>query len=171
MKRLLIVWYSMTGGAAQMASAAAAGARASAQDEATQPASIAVHLQPARDTVVDDVLAADGYIFVTPENLASMAGAMKDFFDRIYYAALERINGRPYALLVCAGTDGTGAVRQVQRIATGLRLKEVAPPMIVITGAQAPDAILAPKTIAQTDLDRCFETGAAFAAALASGIF
>jgi len=170
-KRLLIVWYSTTGGAAQMASAAAAGARASAHDETSQQAPVAVHLQPARNTDADDVLAADGYIFVTPENLASMAGAMKDFFDRIYYAALEGINGRPYALLVCAGTDGTGAVRQIQRIATGLRLKEVAPPMIVITGAQTPDAILAPKTIAQADLDRCFETGAAFAAALASGIF
>jgi NAD(P)H-dependent FMN reductase len=170
-KRLLIVWYSTTGGAALMANAAALGARAGARDEASQNVSVAVHLQPARNTDADDVLAADGYIFVTPENLASMAGVMKDFFDRIYYAALERINGRPYALLVCAGTDGTGAVRQIQRIATGLRLKEVAPPMIVITGAQTPDAILAPKAIAQADLDRCFETGAAFAAALASGIF
>jgi NAD(P)H-dependent FMN reductase len=170
-KRLLIVWYSTTGGAAQMASAAAAGARANAQDDANQQAPVSIHLQPAGNTNADDVLAADGYIFVTPENLASMAGAMKDFFDRIYYAALERINGRPYALLICAGTDGTGAVRQIQRIATGLRLKEVVPPMIVITGAQAPEAILAPKTIAQADLDRCYETGAAFAAALASGIF
>jgi NAD(P)H-dependent FMN reductase len=171
-KRLLIVWHSMTGGAAQMASAAAAGARAAAHEESNGgQAVVAVQLQPARDTTADDVLGADGYLFVTPENLASMAGAMKDFFDRVYYAALERINGRPYALLICAGTDGTGAVRQIQRIATGLRLKEVAPPMIVITGAQAPEAILAPKRIAQNELDRCYEAGAAFAAALASGIF
>jgi NAD(P)H-dependent FMN reductase len=170
-KRLLIVWHSTTGGAAQMASASAAGARSGANDEISQQALVAVRLQPARTTTADDVLEADGYIFVTPENLASMAGVMKDFFDRIYYAALERINGRPYALLICAGTDGTGAVRQIQRIATGLRLKEVAPPMIVITGAQTPEAILAPKTIAQTDLDRCYETDAGFAAALASGIF
>jgi multimeric flavodoxin WrbA len=171
-KRLLIVWHSMTGGAAQMASAAAAGARAGACDEAeSAQVPVLVQLQPARHTTADDLLAADGYLFVTPENLASMSGVMKDFFDRIYYAALERINGRPYALLICAGTDGTGAVRQIQRIATGLRLKEVAPPVIVITRAQTPEAILAPKRIAQADLDRCYETGAAFAAALASGIF
>jgi multimeric flavodoxin WrbA len=166
-KRLLIVWHSMTGGAAQMANAVAAGARASAREET----GIEVRMQPARHTTATDVLSADGYVFVTPENLASMAGGMKDFFDRVYYAALDRINGRPYACLVCAGTDGTGAVRQIQRIATGLRLKEVAPPMIVITGAQTPEAILAPKGIAPADLERCYDTGAAFAAALASGIF
>ena len=172
MKRLLIVWHSMTGGAAQMASAAASGARASAPVEASAAeVPVAVHLQPARHTTADDVLAADGYLFVTPENLASMSGVMKDFFDRVYYATLERINGRPYTLLVCAGTDGTGAVRQIQRIATGLRLKEVAPPMIVITGAQTPKAILAPKRIGTDDLARCHDVGAAFAAALASGIF
>lgn len=167
MKRLLVVWHSMTGGAAQMANAVAAGARAAARDEP----GVEVRLQPARATDSDDVLAADGYVFVTPENLASMAGAMKDFFDRIYYGALDSINGRPYACLVCAGSDGTGAVRQIQRIATGLRLKEVAPPMIVITHAQTTATILASKRIAQADLDRCYETGAAFAAALASGIF
>jgi multimeric flavodoxin WrbA len=161
----------MTGGAAQMANAAAAGARASALDEAGSERQVGVRLQPARYTTPDDVLAADGYLFVTPENLASMSGVMKDFFDRIYYATLERLNGRPYALLICAGTDGTGAVRQIQRIATGLRLKEVAPPIIIITGAQTPEAILAPKRIGDADLARCYETGAAFAAALASGIF
>jgi NAD(P)H-dependent FMN reductase len=171
-KRLLIVWHSMTGGAAQMANAAAAGARASALDDAGgSELQVGVRLQPARYTTPDDVLAADGYLFVTPENLASMSGVMKDFFDRIYYATLERLNGRPYALLICAGTDGTGAVRQIQRIATGLRLKEVAPPIIIITGAQTPQAILAPKRIGDADLARCHETGAAFAAALASGIF
>jgi NAD(P)H-dependent FMN reductase len=161
----------MTGGAAQMARAAAEGARTGGRDETSNDAPVAVALQPARMTTAEHVLAADGYLFVTPENLASMSGAMKDFFDRIYYAALDRINGRPYACLVCAGTDGTGAVRQLQRIATGLRLNEVAPPTIVITGAQTPAAILAPKRIAQIELDRCFELGAGLAAGLAAGIF
>jgi multimeric flavodoxin WrbA len=171
-KRLLVVWHSMTGGAAQMARAAADGARATVRDEAVESAALpAVLLQPARHTSANDVLAADGYLFVTPENLASMSGVMKDFFDRIYYAALDRLNGRPYACLICAGTDGTGAVRQIQRIATGLRLNEVASPIIVITGAQTPAAILAPKRIARADLDRCYEMGAALAAGLASGIF
>lgn len=153
----------MTGGARQMAEAAARAASAEADLE--------VRLQAAAQTDAEDVLAADGYLFVTPENLASMAGLMKDFFDRIYYAALERIDGRPYAILVCAGTDGSGAVRQIQRIATGLRLKQVAPPLIVLTGAQTPEAILAPKTIGAADLARCAETGAALAAGLVAGVF
>lgn len=170
MKELLIVWHSLTGGAGQMARAVADGAGAGAPAGAGEQA-VAVRLQPARHTTPEDVLAADGYVFVTPENLASMAGVMKDFFDRIYYPALDRLNGRPYACLVCAGTDGTGAVRQIQRIATGLRLKEVAPPRIVITRAQTPETILALKRIAPHELEPCRELGAAFSAALASGIF
>lgn len=163
MRRLLIVWHSMTGGSEQMARAAAAAAHAVGEVE--------VRLQRAGDTSGDDVLAADGYLFVTPENLASMAGLMKDFFDRIYYVALERINGRPYAILICAGSDGTGALRQIQRIATGLRLREVAPALIVNTAAQTPEAILAPKTIAKNELQRCHDVGAALAAGLAAGVF
>jgi multimeric flavodoxin WrbA len=162
-KRLLIVWHSLTGGSQQMAEAAAAAARG-------EPG-IDVHVQRATATSAGDVLAADGYLFVTPENLASMAGLMKDFFDRIYYPVLDRANGRPYAILICAGTDGTGAVRQIQRIATGLRLKEIAPPTIVITGAQTPSAILAPKWIADGELARCAEIGAGIAAGLAAGVY
>jgi multimeric flavodoxin WrbA len=78
-----------------------------------------------------------GYLFRTPENLAAMAGLMKDFFDRTYYLALDRISGRPYATLICAGSDGYGynAARQVERIATGWRLKAMADPLIVCTHA------------------------------------
>ena len=146
-----------------MTAAAAQGAR----DEG----GVEVRSRRAAEAGADDVLAADGYLFVTPENLASMSGLMKDFFDRIYYAALDRINGRPYALLVCAGSDGQGAVRQVQRICTGLRLKEVAPAMIVVTHAQTPERILAPKDIGAADLARCREIGAALAAGLSAGVF
>lgn len=164
MKQLLIVWFSRTGGAAQMAAAAAAGARA-------QGDAIDVRLLPATAATGADVLCADGYLFVTPENLASMAGPMKDFFDRIYYDALDRTPGRPYAILVCAGTDGSGAVRQIERIATGLRLKEMAPALIVKTNAQTPEQILAAKTIEAHDLTRCEEIGAALASGLALGVF
>lgn len=132
---------------------------------------IAVRLLHAQETVADDVLTADGYIFATPENLAAMAGAMKDFFDRTYYAALEKINGRPYAALICAGSDGENAARQIARIATGWRLRAIAPALIVCTYAQTPEAILAPKTIGPDDLHRCATLGAAFAAGLAAGIF
>ena len=76
----------------------------------------------------DDLLSAAGYLFCCPENLASMTGAMKEFFDRCYYPVLGRIEGRPYAVMVAAGSDGAGAVRQIERIATGWRLKAVAPP-------------------------------------------
>ena len=163
MKRLLVVWHSHTGGSRQMAAAAAQAARA---EEGVE-----VRLQHASETQPADVLAADGYLFVAPENLASMAGLMKDFFDRVYYPVLDRLNGRPYAAMICAGSDGTGAARQVERIATGLRLKAVAPPLIVITHAQTPEAILAPKTIGAGDLARCAELGAGLAAGLATGVF
>ena len=96
---------------------------------------------------------------------------MKDFFDRSYYAALGRIAGRPYATLICAGSDGENAARQITRIATGWRLKEIASPLIICTHAQTPERILAPKVIAAEDLDRCREIGATIAAGLALGIY
>jgi multimeric flavodoxin WrbA len=162
-KTLLVVYHTMTGGTAQMAQAAAAGAR----DEA----GVAVRLLRAAEAQPDDVLGADGFIFATPENLAAMAGMMKDFFDRSYYAALDRLNGRPYATLICAGSDGQNAARQVERIATGWRLHAVAPALIVCTHAQTPEAIARPKQIGADDLARCREVGAALAAGLALGVF
>ena len=163
MKTLLVVWHSRTGGSRQMAEAAAKAAGGEAGVE--------TRLVPALDATAQDVLAADGYIFVCPENLAAMSGQMKEFFDRTYYAALDQLNGRPYAVMVCAGSDGEGAVRQVTRIATGWRLKAVAEPIIVNTAAQTPEAILAPKTIADAELTRCAELGGAMAAGLALGVF
>jgi multimeric flavodoxin WrbA len=161
-KTLLIVWHSATGGTRQMAEAAA---------HAASDPEIAVRLLRAQETGVEGVLAADGYIFATPENLGAMAGAMKDFFDRTYYPVLEKINGRPYATMICAGSDGENAARQIARIATGWRLRAIAPPLIVCTHAQSPEAILAAKTIGPDDLHRCAETGATLAAGLAVGIF
>ncbi len=162
-KELLIVFHSMTGGARQMAEAAARGA---ASEHAAR-----TRLLRAAEANAEDVLRADGYLFVTPENLAAMAGVMKDFFDRTYYGALDRIGGRPYAALICAGSDGENAARQIARIALGWRLKQVAQPLIVCTHAQTPEAILAPKTISPAELRRCEEAGAALAAGLALGIF
>jgi multimeric flavodoxin WrbA len=163
MKTLLIVVHSRTGGTRQMAEAA----RAAAATEAD----VQTRLLPATVAQPEDVLAADGYIFATPENLAALAGAMKEFFDRTYYPVLDRINGRAYAMLICAGSDGTNAERQIARIATGWRLRPVAESLIVCTHAQTPEAIRAPKRIAPADLARCAELGAAMAAGLASGIF
>ena len=163
-KTLLIVYHTLTGGTLQMAQAAAGGA-----DDAE--ASLTVRLVRAPQASAADLLAADGFIFATPENLASMSGLMKDFFDRSYYPALERINGRPYACMVCAGSDGQGAARQVERIATGWRLRQAAPTLVVCTQAQTPEAILARKVITPDDLQRCRELGAALASGLMLGVF
>jgi multimeric flavodoxin WrbA len=163
MKTLLIVYHSFTGGTRQMAEAAATGA-------ASEPG-VDVRLLQAADAGPGDMLGADGYIFAAPENLAALAGLMKDFFDRCYYPVLGRVNGRPYGLLICAGSDGTNAARQAARIATGWRLRAVAEPLIVCTHAQSPEAILAPKVITANDLDRCHTLGATLAAGLAMGVF
>ena len=162
-KTLLLVYHSTTGATEGMIRAVARGA-------ATEP-ELAVRLLHARDAGPDDLLAADGYVFASPEYLAAIAGLMKDFFDRSYYGALDRINGRPYASVVCAGSDGSNAVRQIARIATGWRLREIAPPLLVCTRAQTPDAILAPKALPTDALTRGEELGAAFAAGLAMGAF
>ena len=163
-KTLLVVYHTMTGGTQQMAEAAARGAESAAPG-------VQVRLLRAPQAQPEDVLAADGYVFATPENLATMSGLMKDFFDRTYYAALDRINGRPYATLICAGSDGEGAARQIERIAKGWRLHAVAEPLIVCTHAQTPEAILAPKVIGSDDLHSCEELGAALASGLVMGIF
>ncbi len=162
-KNLLIVWHSLTGGTAMMVEAAMAGAEAEAET--------ALIVKRAASAGPDDLIAADGYIFACPENLASMAGMMKDFFDRAYYPALDQIQGRPYATMICAGSDGEGAARQIARIATGWRLNAVAKPLIICTHAQAPVDIFRPKLIDQADLLRCRELGQTIAAGLAMGIF
>jgi multimeric flavodoxin WrbA len=163
MKTVLIVYHSMTGGTLQMAHAAAAGA-------GSEPG-VRVCLLRAAEASADDVLGADGYIFATPENLAGISGMMKDFFDRTYYAALERINGRPFLSLICAGSDGRSAAQQIERIAAGWRLKGMADTYIVCTFAQTPEQILRPKRIEEPALKRCEELGKTLAAGIVMGIF
>lgn len=161
MAELLIVYHSKTGGSRQMAEAA----YAAAHDE------VPTILTTADQAGPDDLLSADGYIFCAPENLAAIAGVMKDFYDRCYYPVLGRIEGRPYAQMVCAGSDGENAVRQTARIAQGWRLKEVQQPLIICTHAQTPEAILAKKTIPEDQLALCRDLGLAMAAGLSLGVF
>jgi len=137
---------------------------------ARQHAAVDVHVLHAQAAAAGDVLAADGYVFATPENLGGMAGLVKDFFDRTYYAVLDRVNGRPYAVMVCAGSDGSGAVRQIERIATGWRLRPAAAPLIVCTHAQQPEEIMAAKCIPEHELARCEELGATIALGMEMGI-
>ena len=163
MKSLLIVYHSMTGGTLQMAHAAATGARSES--------GLRVSLLRAAEAQADDVLSADAYIFATPENLGAISGIMKDFFDRTYYAAFERLNGRPFLTLICAGSDGRNAAQQIDRIAGGWRLRRIADPYIVCTNAQTPEQILKPKRIEQEALRRCEELGKTMASGLTMGIF
>lgn len=158
---LLVVWHSRTGGTEQMARAACAAARVECD----------VAFLRAEEAQPEDVIAADGYLFAAPENLAALSGAMKEFFDRCYYPVLGKIEGRPYGLMVCAGSDGENAVRQAARIATGWRLKQVQAPLIVCTRAQSPEDILADKAIPDAELERCRELGATLGAGLAMGMF
>jgi len=163
MAQLLIVYHSMTGGTRQMAEAAREAAREA------DGAEVIVKEAPAAQP--EDLLAADGYLFATPENLAAVAGVMKAFFDRCYYPVLGKIEGRPYAAMICAGSDGDNARKQLERIATGWRLKKVADTVIIGTHAQTPEDILREKTISAADLEQCREIGAALGAGLETGVF
>jgi len=162
-KTLLVVFHSRTGGTRQMAEAAIAGA--------VEAGGVDTRMLLAPQATGADLLAADGYLFASPENLAALAGAMKEFFDRTYYEVLGQISGRPYAALICAGSDGHNALRQIERIATGWRLRRVADTLIVCTHAQTPEAILASKTIPPDALARCREVGATLAAGLELGVY
>lgn len=146
-----------------MAQAAAAGAGSES--------GVNVSLRRAPHATAQDVLNADGYIFATPENLAGMSGMMKDFFDRTYYAAYERVNGRAFLTLVCAGSDGRNAAQQIDRIATGWRLKAIADAYIVCTHAQTAEQILEPKIIGGRSLARCEELGKTLAGGIVMGIY
>lgn len=156
---LLIIWHSRTGAAEAMALAAARTGEGRAR------------LINAADAAADDLLAAAGYIFACPENLGTMSGAMKEMFDRCYYPVLGRLEGRPYATLIAAGSDGQGAQAQIDRIVTGWRLRRVADHLIVNTAAQTPEEILAPKLVSGDDLERCRAIGAAMAEGIALGVF
>jgi len=150
-KTLLIVYH--TGGVktAQMAEAVASGARAEG--------GVDVVLKRCADAGPEDLLAADGLVLGTPENFGYMSGMMKDFLERVFYACEGKVNGRPWALVVSAGQDGSGAVNSVERIVTGLRMEKRAEPIIAL------------KEVTPEILTRCEELGAAFAAGLAMGVF
>jgi multimeric flavodoxin WrbA len=150
-KTLLIVYH--TGGVktAQMAEAVERGAR---REETVQ-----VFVKRCAEAGPEDVLAADGLILGTPENFGYMSGMMKDFLERVFYPCEGKVNGRPYALFVGAGQDGSGAVTSVERIVTGLRLEKRAEPLICV------------RELSPEMLSKCEELGAAFAAGLAMGVF
>lgn len=164
-KYILIIWDSMTGGSKAMAQAAFGGVRA---DPSCGIGAKLLHADDVRD---DDMLGAAGYIFVFPERLAAISGPMKSCFDRSYYPCLGAIEARPYAMMICAGSDGENALHQGMRICTGWRLKPIDENFIICTHAQTQEKIMAPKIISAEDLQKCHDRGAAMAAGLEMGLF
>lgn len=156
---LLIAWHSRTGASEALAQAVADGA-----------GDIAL-LKSASEVTSDDLLEAAGYVFVCPENLAALSGLMKDMFDRCYYPVLGRIEGRPFASIIAAGSDGENAQRQLDRIAKGWRLRRVAEPMIVNVKSQTPAEILAKKNVTSSEIENANKLGIAMQSGIEMGIF
>jgi len=148
MPTLLIVHHTTSPSLHSMYEAAHAGA--------TDPQieGVDVVARPALHATAVDVLDADAYLLGTPANLGYISGALKHFFDQIYYPCLEATIGRPFGLYVHGNSDTTGAVRAVETITTGLQWKH-AQATVEVVGEPAKE-----------DLEACWELGAALAATL-----
>jgi multimeric flavodoxin WrbA len=153
LKHLLIVYHSQSGSTSRMAEAVIRGANHEEIDN------VEVRVRNALEATEHDVMWADGYVFGTPENFGYMSGALKYFFDRIYYPCLDKIGGRPYSLFVRAGNDGSGALSSISRIVAGLALREVQDPVLIAGEFE------------QARLVECEELGMSMAAGLEAGIF
>jgi len=149
MPRLLIVHHTPSPALHSLLEAVRSGAGAPEIED------VEVEVRPALSTTASDVLAADGYLLGTPANLGYMSGALKHFFDSVYYPVLDATVGRPYALYVHGNNDVDGAIASIEKVVTGLRWKPVQPPLRVI----------GPPT--KADLDAAWNLGATVAATLA----
>lgn len=152
------MYQSRSGGTQSLVDAAVGGARL-AMNEMGGIGGTAVEVKHAFDTTPDDVKAASAVLIATPANFGYMSGAIKDFFERVYHPCLEVTAGMPYAMIVKGDTDVDGAASSVERIATGMRWREVLPRLCVVgevTGVQ---------------LDAAHELGATITAGLDAGIY
>jgi multimeric flavodoxin WrbA len=152
-KHLLIVYHSQSGTTSQMAEAVIRGARS------PDIANVEVRTRAALEATANDLLWCDAFILGTPENFGYMSGAMKYFLDRSFYECVDRIDGRPYALFVRAGNDGTGAITSMRRILKGLAVKEVQDPVLIAGDFE------------EARLHECEELGMTMAAGLEAGVF
>ena len=143
MAKILIVYHSQTGNTEKMAHAVAEGARGIE--------GVDVILKKAADATLDDLLTADGLALGTPENFGYMSGMVKDYFDRTYYGAQEKVFRKPFVVFISAGNDGTGALRAIERIALGYKFKTVYQPVI------------AKGVITEEIINQCHELGATIA--------
>jgi multimeric flavodoxin WrbA len=153
MNRLLLIYGGHEGGrVANLTEAVCEGAAALADE-------VELRSLPALRATTDDLLWAQGLLIGTPEHFGYMSGAVKDFFDRTFYPAEDKVTGLPYAVYISAGNDGAGAASSIERIAIGYKWKRIAEPLIV-RGAPTAEA-----------LDRCRELGQTMAAGLSAGVF
>ncbi|NNL56842.1 MAG: flavodoxin [Pseudomonadales bacterium] len=149
MKKILLVFHTQSGRTGLLAEAVARGI--------AREGGVELIKKCAFEAGLADLLVADAVLFGSPENFGYMSGALKDFFDRTYYPAQPKQLGLPYALFISAGNDGSGAVREIDRILTGYPMRKVAEPLIV--HGDPSDAALA----------QCADLGQAIAAAVAMG--
>lgn len=152
-RHLLIVYHTQSGTTSKMADAVIAGARSEDVDN------VEVRVRPALEADADDLLWCDGFLLGTPENFGYMSGAMKYFLDRSYYPCEGKINGKPYALFVRAGNDGSGAISSMRRILSGLAVREVQEPVLIAGEFD------------ERRLVECTELGLTLAAGLEAGVF
>ena len=151
MKRLLIVYHSQSGSCARLARAAA--------DAASETAGVTVSVLRACDASTESLTGAAGLLLVAAENSGSLSGESKAFLDRVFYPAIDRALVIPFALLISAGNDGRGAVRQAERIFSGIPF------------TAACEAVIARGEVTPEHLEQASELGQGFAAGLEMGIF
>jgi len=149
--RLLIVHHTTSPSLHTMVTAVVEGAGADGLED------VEVVTAAALSATAADALAAHGYVLVTPANLGSMAGALKHFFDTIYYPCLGETRGRPFGVAVHGNSDVDGALRDIAKITTGLAWRQAAEPVRVI---DSPDGAAR---------DACWDLGATVAATLLEG--
>ena len=152
-RHLLIVYHSQSGSTLRMAEAVIEGARSRDVE------GVDVRVRTALDATPDDLLWCDGFILGTPENFGYMSGAMKYFLDRAYYPCEGQLDGRPFALFIRAGNDGTGALRSLRRILSGLSVREIQEPVLLVGDFD------------ESRLDELKELGLTLAAGLGAGVF
>ena len=171
MRHILVVHHSASGGTQALATAFCQGASVTE--------GVSVSTRSACVVTAREVGHADALIIATPENFGYMAGTVKAFFDRVFYACMADtrapgggvesvLAGRPYSVLVSAGNDGTGAMQSVDRIITGWRMRKVHPGLIARrVGGEAGSAR---GDLREEDLVACRELGQLFAEGLAMGV-
>lgn len=152
-RHLLVVYHSQSGSTSRMADAVVAGARSDAVE------GVDVRVRTALEATAEDLLWCDAFILGTPENFGYMSGAMKYFLDRAYYPCEGQLGGKPFALFIRAGNDGSGALSSIRRILTGLAVREVQDPVMIVGEFD------------ESRLDELEELGLTLAAGLEAGVY